>query len=224
MSVRVSTAESEQEGPVIDLRRQPHTTSDVWGAVCAGAPQPAGGVAVEAPAPSVAQQVVGVVDAVAPQTTPGETAVSHSAEPMRAALAAATRRADHQRARIMQDSDGGSNAAARADRIGRWAELAATVQALSEQLRMREARAWRRRQGLKRRLELTDAVGNAAREQCAQHSGPPGVWSESSNTTLQLLQTVVTPAPVVIDRRVAPAMAYWLPLQRWLGVPAVIVA
>ena len=223
MSVRVSTAEAEQEGPVIDLRRQPHTSSDVWDAVCAGTPQPPGGVAVEAPAPSVPQQVLGVVDAASPQTTPGEMVVTHSAERLRAALAMATRRADHQRARIVQDADDALDAATHADRVGRWAELAATAQALSEQLRMWEARAWRRRQGLKRRLELTDAVGNAARAQCAQHSGPPGAWSEASDAKLQLLQTVVTPAPVVIDKRVAPAMAYWLPLQRWLGVPAVIV-
>ena len=223
MPVRVCTAEDEQEGRVIDLRREPHTTSDVWGAVCAGSPQPQGGVTVETPAPSVAQQVVGVIDASPPETTPDTAGVAHTVEPLRAAFATATRRANQQRDRITQESDGALDAATHADKICRWAELAATAQALSEQLRMREERAWRRRQGLKRRLELTDAVGNAARDQFAHHSRPPGVWSEPPIAKLQLLQTMMTPAPVVVDERVAPDMTYWLPLQRWLGVPAVIV-
>ena len=224
MAVRVFTAEWEQTGTLIDLRDRPEGPQAVWTAVCAGAPQPRNAVTVAGPAPSVAQRLVGVIDRGPRQRASGAAAVMPTADALRAAVARADAAAAHQRARITPQRTPPGDAHAHAGRIGRWAELAATAQALAEQLRQHEARAWRRRQGLKRRLTRTDAVGNGLRTQRAEEEGPPGRWPQPVCAQLQLLRRSATPAPVVIADAVAPASAALEALCGWIAVPGVIVA
>lgn len=224
MSVRVFTAEWEQTGALIDLRDRPEGPQALWAAVCAGAPQPRDAVTVAAPAPSVAQRLVGVVDAGPLQRSTGAAAVMATADALRAAVARADAAAKQQRAHISQQTVPPADAEVHAERIGRWAELAATAQAHAEQLQLREARAWRRRQGLKRRLTRTDAVGNEVQTRCTEEEGPPGRWPQPVCAQLRMLRRSATPAPVVIADAVAPATAAMEALRAWIAVPGVIVA
>lgn len=223
MSVRVYTAEWDLRGSVIDLRSRPVGPTAVWSAVCAGAPQPRDAVSVAAPAPSLTQRLVGVVDGGGPQSPDGAEAVLPSGDALRAAVAAARSQAARQRTEIDARLGRGDTPSTHMRRVSRWAELAATAQALEEQLQCREARAWRRRQGLKRRLACADAVGNDVRGQRVGAAEPPGRWPESAWTELGLLRRAATPAPVVVADAVAPSASAVAALRRWLTVPAVIV-
>ncbi|MDR9412190.1 MAG: hypothetical protein RI544_06390 [Haloquadratum sp.] len=221
MPVRVFTAEWAEAGTLIDLRSRPVRPAALWDAVCAGAPQPRGAVTVAAPAPSVAQRLVGVVDAEPLQIPTDTPAALPAVDALRGAVATARAAAARQRQRLDRHTQ---DLRRYGEGLKRWAELAATAQAREEQLQRHEACAWRRRRGLKRRLEHTDAVGNGVRAQRVAGSDPPGRWPQPVCTQLGLLRHAATPAPVVISKEVTACVSALETVRGWLAVPAVIVA